>query len=1147
MNALNSHLMVLALISFFVNFSWVLGQTDLVWHSVGPGGCGWFTTVAVDTLNPGTVFVGSDVGGVYKSTDYGQSWRIVNNGLTDYYVEKIAIDPRNSGVIYLGTWGGVHKSTDYGETWQMKRNGFPNPSLYNYTAPIGALAIDQQNPAIVYAGIGMPRIGHTDISRWQPVPTKGAIFKSTDAGESWRMIRNTGIDTTALLYSIVIHPTNSNTLYAVAHLGVYKSTDGGETWTLKNNGLPTFNDSTFPRGIAINPANPSQLFLTIWSDTIPTWRGGVWQTSNGGELWSPCTTGLHRSKYIDIVINPTVLYTGAVYYGAGGVYKTTNQGQTWSRITTSLNVERGWVRFYGTPQPYGLTMNQADTAMLFYTSAEAVCRTTNAGLNWQQCYTESIGPDDNWKSRGLEVTCIRHIAVDPIDSNRIYVGLADGGTWKSTDRGYSFKWIHDTLQRYGNTNFFIAIHPESSNILYAGTGPWHIDSGLIWRSTDAGENWTLLSSGLPIGAIGPILIDLTNPRIIYAWINRYGVYKTTDGGMTWVLKNNGLAITQGSDSFVQANPQIMVMDKQNPLTLYLCIYQRGKVYKTTNGGNLWFPLNLPANGLEPRGIAIDPLNSNKLYLWTRRWDANLITINNVYRSTDGGTTWETSPIFETRSYQEQIRTFQVSPFDSNLIVLGMTNYAYHDSSTGKGIFISTNGGATWQQANNGLSCWRTYFLTFDPHNPNIIWLGTSGNGVFRGELKKPPSISGWQKKTDLPIGPKNKKVKAGGCLVFADSAIYALKGNNTLEFYRYSIKQNTWSPCCWIPDGVNKKRVKEGGSLCYDSTGIIYAIKGGNTLEFWAYDIKNNSWLPKRDLPLGSGKKIKGGAGLVYAQKGDSSLVFCLKGNKTREFYAYYVQGDTWLKRKEAPLGLSQKGYDKGSCLTYDGENTIYLLKAKYNEFYAYYITGDSWQTKQPMPIQTALGKKKVKDGGSITFHSSGIIYAFKGGNTQEFWSYSVALDTWILPDTIPKGPSNKKVKGGGALCTASNSIYALKGNNTLEFWQYTLMGIKQALYVTNHQLSPKSPILYQNYPNPFKTQTIIKFFLPKESKVNLSIYDATGRLIKNLINEPKEPGEYMLEWCGEDRQGKKVNPGVYFYTLKIDDKVLKKKTVILK
>lgn len=63
--------------------------------------------------------MGSDVGGVYKTTDYGLSWRIVNSGLTDYYVERVLPHPQEPGTLFLGTWGGVHKSTDGGLTWQQ--------------------------------------------------------------------------------------------------------------------------------------------------------------------------------------------------------------------------------------------------------------------------------------------------------------------------------------------------------------------------------------------------------------------------------------------------------------------------------------------------------------------------------------------------------------------------------------------------------------------------------------------------------------------------------------------------------------------------------------------------------------------------------------------------------------------------------------------------------------------------------------------------------------------------------------------------------------------------------------------------------------------------------------------------------------------
>lgn len=556
------------------------------------------------------------------------------------------------------------------------------------------------------------------------------------------MIRNTGIDTTALIYSLEIHPTNSSVLYVTTHLGVYKSTDGAETWTLKNTGLPPIPDSTSPRDIVIDPSEPERLYLTVWSDSFR--NTGVWKTTNGGEVWLPCTTGISRTNFEEIVINaknPAVLYASSTYGFIYGIYRTTNRGNNWSRISNG-NVKRGWVRFYP-QQPTAFTLNQQDPTMLFYTSASGVFKTTNLGSDWQPCYTESIGPDDNWKGTGLEVTCIRQIVVDPVDSNLIYVALYDGGLLKSTDRGYSFKWIQDdmflsdTSYYPNNTTFSVAIHPRASEILYASAGRSDIPYSKLWRSTDYGETWVRCSNGLPDSSHkSPILIDPNSTRdstVIYLWASRYGVDKSTDGGQSWILKNNGLEITPGSDSFVHDHPRIMAMDNTNPAIFFLCVPKRGKVYRTTNGGDTWVELTLPHN-LEPGGIALNPLNGNKVFLWARSSGRG-----GVFRSGDGGVSWEREPKFVVEGYYSNaVRCLAVSPFDTSLVMLGMHCHAQRDSSTGWDVFVSDDGGETYQEANQGLDCQRVFNLTFDPHHSHIVWLGTSGTGVYRGEFSITP-------------------------------------------------------------------------------------------------------------------------------------------------------------------------------------------------------------------------------------------------------------------------------------------------------------------------------------------------------------------------------------------------------------------------
>jgi hypothetical protein len=111
-------------------------------------------------------------------------------------------------------------------------------------------------------------------------------------------------------------------------------------------------------------------------------------------------------------------------------------------------------------------------------------------------------------------------------------------------------------------------------------------------------------------------------------------------------------------------------------------------------------------------------------------------------------------------------------------------------------------------------------------------------------------------------------------------------------------------------------------------------------------------------------------------------------------------------------------------------------------------------------------------------------------------------------------------------------------------------MSVPQVAVKEPEQLIPILPLTFslsENAPNPFKSQTIIRYSLPKESKVSLLIYDVSGKLVKVLVNGPKKPGVYNLIWNGTDDQGKKVAQGVYFYALRTDNQRFQKKMLMLK
>jgi hypothetical protein len=156
--------------------------------------------------------------------------------------------------------------------------------------------------------------------------------------------------------------------------------------------------------------------------------------------------------------------------------------------------------------------------------------------------------------------------------------------------------------------------------------------------------------------------------------------------------------------------------------------------------------------------------------------------------------------------------------------------------------------------------------------------------------------------------------------------------------------------------------------------------------------------------------------------------------------------------------------------------------------------------------IGTGGKKKKVKDGAGLAYHA-GHLYAQKGGNTFEFWTYAADSDRWAQGPDVPMG-TGKKVKGGGALVYASgpNALYEFKGNNTLDFFKYgfstytlPLGGSTQGGVMTASLDAQHSALRIA--PNPFSGTTTISFSLPKPGNASLRLYDVTGKLVNTLAS----------------------------------------------
>jgi len=185
-----------------------LGIGAVAHGSIGPFG-GTVMCVAVDPRNSSNLFVGTYGGGIFRSTDAGAHWAEVNQGAGNSYVFSLAFDQSDSDIIYAGA-AGAFKSTDGGQSWTEINAGLPYQN-------VEGLAVDPFDPRTVYAGT-----------------YQSGIFKTVDGGESWSFAGLVNRHVTVLLAD----PSNPGVVFAATEgAGVYKTIDSGATWSPINNGL----------------------------------------------------------------------------------------------------------------------------------------------------------------------------------------------------------------------------------------------------------------------------------------------------------------------------------------------------------------------------------------------------------------------------------------------------------------------------------------------------------------------------------------------------------------------------------------------------------------------------------------------------------------------------------------------------------------------------------------------------------------------------------------------------------------------------------------------------------------------------------------------------------------------------------------------
>ena len=546
--------------------------------------------VVVDPVTSTTVYAGTTYAGVLKSTDGGDTWNPMNTGLGALpSVESLVIDPMNSMTLYTSIIGGIFKSTDGGASWAAANNGLSSTDVLG-------IAVQPGNPATLYARVN-----------------GGGVFKSTNSAGSWAAM-NTGL-ASLYVYSLAINPLDPSTLYAGTYdMGIFKSSDGGATWSAVNSGLTGLHMGT---ALAIDPSNPNTVYAAS--------TAGVWKTVNGGASWTSANAGLQATvsfnggSFNTLVVDPAspaTVYLGGVL---GGFYKSVDGAATWNAADNGLSTN---------PVVLGLAVAHANPANIY------------AGTLWGAGFSmggifKSPNGSAGWTALSFGLNGIQSLAIDPSNPATIYAGpivdmvgfLSGGGVIKSTDGGATWNAANTGLPTIsgmanGSTTTTIAgingfaIDPSNPATIYCAPG------NTVFKTTNGGGNWSAAGVGLPRSvSILSIAVDPTNAVTVYAGTSVGTVFRSLDGGGSWTGLNANLP---------NVGVQALAVNPESPSTLYAGANSEGVLVSHDSGVN-WAQANSGLPNLAVLSLAVDPTGP-AIYAGTNG--------GGVFKSTDGGATWQ---------------------------------------------------------------------------------------------------------------------------------------------------------------------------------------------------------------------------------------------------------------------------------------------------------------------------------------------------------------------------------------------------------------------------------------------------------------------------------------------------------------------------
>ncbi len=737
--------------AFFATVLLLSAQSDfnslkeLKYRSIGPFRGGRADAVAGVTSQPNVYYFGGTGGGVFKTTDGGSSWLPVTDGqIKTGSVGAIAVSESDPNIVYVGMGepdirgnashgDGVYKSTDAGKTW--KRVGLED------TYHIGAVRIHPKNPDIVYVAA----LGHL----WGSNEQRG-VYRTNDGGKTWKQIYTRGPKAGAI--DLILDPTNANAIYAAfwdVHRtpwdlesggpgsGLFKSTDGGDTWTdlSKSPGMP---QGVLGRiGVTVSPVNSDR----IWA-LVEAVDGGVFRSDNGGKNWTRINSERKLRQrawyYSRIFADPQKADT--VYALNTGFYRSDDGGKT----------------FNGIPTPHGdnhyLWIAPNDSNRMIECNDGGANVSTNGGRTWT---TQDQQPTAQFY----------RVALDNDFPYNAYGAQQDNSTVRIATRGDSGSIdVRDWYDVGGGESGWLAPDPKNSSIVYAGSY-----DGLLTRyDHHSGQlrNVTVWPDN-PMGAGAeamkyrfqwnyPIIFSPNDPNTLYCAGDH--VFKTTNGGENWETISGDLTRNDKSKQGPSGGPitkdntsieyyDVIFTMTESPLQKGLLWVgtDDGLVHVTKDGGKHWE--NVTPKGM-PEWIQVNSVEASPFDPATAYFAATMYQFDDfrpfLYKTTDYGKTW--TQINSGIPANAFTRVIREDPNHRNLLMAG----------TETGMYVSFNGGAAWMSFQLNLPVVPITDLAFQKRENELV-VATQGRSFWIfDDLPLLYQLAGASLKEDLKLfQPKN--------------------------------------------------------------------------------------------------------------------------------------------------------------------------------------------------------------------------------------------------------------------------------------------------------------------------------------------------------------------------------------------------------